>query len=230
MINITLKKILKDQGKTMTWLHEKTGISKNTLSLMANNTSKGIQFDTLEKICTHLKITPNDLIEIQPDKWFVYGQTSPIKMDNGADLFIIRVFTERNLTVANLDDGTTVEISSYPPLDYQVYCFVTKTKSEYKVIITTKDADVFNNYADDTEHSFEDNSKFFNELKEDEQNVLIKDIYNFLFSSLIPYDEQIKFADIRVRMSLDSDWNYYFYKKIEKNENSIELVDVETIL
>lgn len=67
MTNIKLKEILRSRYRTMTWLHEKTGISKNTLSLMSNNSSKGIQFDTLEKICNALDITPNDLIDIQQD-------------------------------------------------------------------------------------------------------------------------------------------------------------------
>jgi len=81
MIEIKLKEILNEQGKTMTWLHDKTGISKNTLSLMTKNSSKGIQFDTLEKICTALKITPNDLINISVEYQLkFYGEA--INIDN----------------------------------------------------------------------------------------------------------------------------------------------------
>lgn len=66
---VNLKNILEEKGKTMTWLHEQTKISKNTLSLISNNSSKGIQFDTLEKICLALDITPNDLIIIKEDSY-----------------------------------------------------------------------------------------------------------------------------------------------------------------
>ncbi|WP_270748136.1 helix-turn-helix domain-containing protein [Enterococcus lactis] len=71
MYKINLKNILKKKGKTMTWLHEQTKISKNTLSLISNNSSKGIQFDTLEKICLSLDITPNDLIIIKEDSYSI---------------------------------------------------------------------------------------------------------------------------------------------------------------
>lgn len=229
MIKVKLKKILREKGKTMTWLHEQTGISKNTLSLMANNSSKGIQFDTLEKICITMDITPNDLIEIHSDKWYIYAEKSPKKLNNGlTDLYVVRVFTEKNLSAFDVGDGITIEASAYPPLDYQVFCFVTKTQKEYKIIITTKEEHIFNEYSEETEHSFEDNAKFFNDLSDEEQNILIKDIYYFLLKTLIPYDENIKFADIRVRMIIDSDWNPYYYKEIKKTDDSIELSDVET--
>lgn len=64
-MRINLKEILLSQGKTQVWLHKKTGISENTISLMVNNASKGIQFDTLEKICEALNVTPNDLIGLE---------------------------------------------------------------------------------------------------------------------------------------------------------------------
>jgi len=62
MITINLKNLLEDQDLTMTDLHKGTGISKNTLSLMANGVSKGIQFDTLDKILEFLSVDVGALI------------------------------------------------------------------------------------------------------------------------------------------------------------------------
>lgn len=63
MIRIDLKGILKKKGMTMTQLHEKTGISQNALSLLANEKSGGIQFNTLDKILTALQVEIGELIE-----------------------------------------------------------------------------------------------------------------------------------------------------------------------
>lgn len=62
MIIFDLKRLLREKNLTMTVVSNMTGISKNTLSLLGNGTSKGIQFDTLQKLCNALDCTPNDLI------------------------------------------------------------------------------------------------------------------------------------------------------------------------
>lgn len=62
MISINLKKIVEDKGISMTEVHEGTGISKNTLSTMANGLSKGIQFDTLDKLLEYLAVEVGELI------------------------------------------------------------------------------------------------------------------------------------------------------------------------
>ncbi|MFY0761026.1 helix-turn-helix transcriptional regulator [Metabacillus dongyingensis] len=61
MIKVNLKQLLKKKGMSMTELHEKTGVSQNALSLMANGKSNGIQFNTLDKI---LKATNASLDEV----------------------------------------------------------------------------------------------------------------------------------------------------------------------
>lgn len=63
MIKVKLKEILNDKGLTITELHERTGISKNTLSLMVNEKSKGIQYDTLDKILKATNVGVSDLLE-----------------------------------------------------------------------------------------------------------------------------------------------------------------------
>ena len=61
-----LDKVLREKGKSVYWLKEKTGISHATVYKISNSETKMISFDTLEKICIALECTPNDLLEIEP--------------------------------------------------------------------------------------------------------------------------------------------------------------------
>lgn len=63
MIKFNLKDKLKENEMTMTELHEITGISKNTLSLLSRGESQGIQFRTLDKICETLGCSPGELLQ-----------------------------------------------------------------------------------------------------------------------------------------------------------------------
>ncbi|MCJ1783231.1 helix-turn-helix domain-containing protein [Mammaliicoccus sciuri] len=62
MIKFNLKKIMKDKKVTLKELSSKTGLSINTLSLLSTGRSKGIQFDTLERIVNILECKIEDLI------------------------------------------------------------------------------------------------------------------------------------------------------------------------
>lgn len=61
MIHFNLKKHLKEKDITISELSEKTGISRNSLGLLINGKSRGIQFDTLEKIARIIDIRIEDL-------------------------------------------------------------------------------------------------------------------------------------------------------------------------
>lgn len=62
MIKINLKKILEEKDISIKEIYEKTGISRNTLSMMANGKTTGIQFDTLEKLLSVLDCEIEELI------------------------------------------------------------------------------------------------------------------------------------------------------------------------
>lgn len=62
MIKFNLKKLMKDKKVTLKELSSKTGLSINTLSLLSTGRSKGIQFDTLERIVNILECKIEDLI------------------------------------------------------------------------------------------------------------------------------------------------------------------------
>ena len=62
MIKFNLKKVMKEKKITLKELSNNTGLSINTLSLLSTGKSKGIQFDTLEKIVQTLDCNVKDLI------------------------------------------------------------------------------------------------------------------------------------------------------------------------
>jgi DNA-binding Xre family transcriptional regulator len=66
MLQFNLKAIMSEQKKTITWLSDKTGISRKTLSQMVNNDTKGIQFSTLEAVMSALSVEIDDLIVRAP--------------------------------------------------------------------------------------------------------------------------------------------------------------------
>jgi putative transcriptional regulator len=68
MIRIHLGRLLGERKLKMSQLSQQTGISKNALSDLYYEKTKGIQFDTLEKICAALNCTVADLLEYVPDE------------------------------------------------------------------------------------------------------------------------------------------------------------------
>lgn len=63
MIKCNLAVILAERGIKITDLAEKTKLSRTTLTQLYYNQGKGIQFETLEKICDYLNITPGELLK-----------------------------------------------------------------------------------------------------------------------------------------------------------------------
>ncbi|MDW4086686.1 helix-turn-helix transcriptional regulator [Staphylococcus saprophyticus] len=63
MIKFNLKKVMKQKNINISQLNEMTGISRNSLSLLINGKSQGIQFETMEKITKALNINIEDLFD-----------------------------------------------------------------------------------------------------------------------------------------------------------------------
>lgn len=60
MILTRLDEILKEKNISINKLSNETGISRKALTSLVNNDSKGIQFQTLDKLITHLNISISD--------------------------------------------------------------------------------------------------------------------------------------------------------------------------
>ncbi|WP_289141557.1 helix-turn-helix transcriptional regulator [uncultured Brevibacillus sp.] len=62
MIKCNLAVILAERGIKITDLANVTGISRTTLTALYYNQGKGIQFDTLDKLCNFLDVAPGQLL------------------------------------------------------------------------------------------------------------------------------------------------------------------------
>ncbi|MCT3031221.1 helix-turn-helix domain-containing protein [Pediococcus parvulus] len=57
-----LNEILEKRLWTISIVHKETGVSRNTLTNLYYGYAKGIQFNTLFKICNFLKVSPTELL------------------------------------------------------------------------------------------------------------------------------------------------------------------------
>lgn len=65
MVYLNIKQLLEEKGKTKYWLVKEMEGSYQSISDMMNNKTKGIKFETIEKLCNLLECTPNDIIKIK---------------------------------------------------------------------------------------------------------------------------------------------------------------------
>lgn len=65
MVYLNIKDILKKKGKTKYWLVKKMESGYQSVSDMMDGKTSGIRFETIEKLCTILECTPNDLIKFK---------------------------------------------------------------------------------------------------------------------------------------------------------------------
>lgn len=61
MIKSRLPILLAERNLKITKVSNDTGISRTTLTSLNTDSSQGIQFDTLNKLCNYLKVTPGEL-------------------------------------------------------------------------------------------------------------------------------------------------------------------------
>ncbi|MDK4477060.1 helix-turn-helix domain-containing protein [Fusobacterium necrophorum] len=66
MIKFNLSVLLAERNISITKLSEVTQISRNTLTLINNGKTQGIQLETMNKLCHFLKITPGELFTYLP--------------------------------------------------------------------------------------------------------------------------------------------------------------------
>lgn len=67
MINNRLSIILGEQRMRVSELSKLTGISQNALNKIYHNKTKGVDFDTLNKLCNILRCNSQELFEFIPD-------------------------------------------------------------------------------------------------------------------------------------------------------------------
>lgn len=67
MLKNNFRVLLAEQKKKMSDVEKDTGLSKNSIRSLYYETSKGIQFDTLVKICSYLNCEIGDLLKIEKE-------------------------------------------------------------------------------------------------------------------------------------------------------------------
>jgi putative transcriptional regulator len=68
VIKIQVDGLLSEQSRTFYWLAKETGISHTTLWRLKKGRARGINFDTLEKICRSLNCQPGDVLKLAEEK------------------------------------------------------------------------------------------------------------------------------------------------------------------
>lgn len=66
MIFCNLKTLLAQRNITISKISSDTKISRTTITALCANRSGGIQFDTLDTICSYLKVLPQEVILFSP--------------------------------------------------------------------------------------------------------------------------------------------------------------------
>jgi putative transcriptional regulator len=62
-IRVSLDRMLRDRGITLTDLAERVGITLANLSVLKTNKARAIRFSTLEALCRELDCQPGELLE-----------------------------------------------------------------------------------------------------------------------------------------------------------------------
>lgn len=66
MIKTNLAVLMAERGLKISDVYEATGISKTTLMAISENTGKGIQYDTIDKLCNFFEVSPSDFFVYSP--------------------------------------------------------------------------------------------------------------------------------------------------------------------
>lgn len=127
MLMCNLQVLLAERDLTISGLAEITGISRTALSQTANNKTTGIQYDTLNRICTALNVKVSDVLLYYPYDFEidVHGE-SPNPDFNGSQTFegifsmyisltdnieLIEDSTPFNIVIRNIDNKQTLRIN-----------------------------------------------------------------------------------------------------------------------
>ncbi|MDQ0493998.1 MULTISPECIES: helix-turn-helix domain-containing protein [Paenibacillus] len=66
-IRCRLGDIMRERGLQNKDVVDLTGVSRNTITSLAGNATKRIDYDTLGALCRGLGVTPGDLLEYMPN-------------------------------------------------------------------------------------------------------------------------------------------------------------------
>ena len=91
MIKTNFAVLMAERGLKISDVYEDTGISKTTLMALAENTGKGVQFDTVDKLCNYLGIELKDFFIYSPYIWKVYKKDNYEHKEEDGDIIAINL-------------------------------------------------------------------------------------------------------------------------------------------
>lgn len=68
MIKFKLEELLNEKNKTRYWLAKNTNMDNNAINRIYKNKTTQVKLDTLDKICTALDCSLDELVEYIPNK------------------------------------------------------------------------------------------------------------------------------------------------------------------
>ena len=92
MIKTNFAVLMAERGLTIADVYEDTGISKTTLMALAENTGKGVQFETVDKLCNYLGIELKDFFIYVPYIWEMYFKAND--EEKNSDYVVIKLKTK----------------------------------------------------------------------------------------------------------------------------------------
>lgn len=101
VIEVRLKSVLDEKNMNMMDLHRMTGIAQNSLSLFANQKTKGVQYDTLSKLTDVLNVDVSDLIQVKKDFPYEGKLVSGIRIEDIVKELLMIRYLYGNLELSN---------------------------------------------------------------------------------------------------------------------------------
>ena len=92
MIKTNFAVLMAERGLKIADVYEETGISKTTLMALAENTGKGVQFETVDKLCNYLGIELKDFFIYVPYIWEMYFKEND--EEKNLDYVVIKLKTK----------------------------------------------------------------------------------------------------------------------------------------
>ena len=107
MLKCNLAVLLAERKLKISKVSKDTGISRTTLTSLANNYSQGIQLDTLNTLCSYLRITPAEFFCYAPFNFKVELEQT------GTNTFNVNINFNSEISRYNFPDSVYLFIEVY---------------------------------------------------------------------------------------------------------------------
>ncbi|MBC1935114.1 helix-turn-helix transcriptional regulator [Listeria grandensis] len=187
MIKSRLAVLLAERNIKVGQASEDTGIARNTITSLTTDSSAGVQFDTINKLCKYLKCTPADFFEYSPIDIKTSLKIKKLSLEDekankgklnlefeGLITYSVD-FGDRLVTYYNSAGITSLMLSDYEPeLDAINNALPKNKKVDYLI----------NVYFDDLDEKQEFKNDVFNQLTIGFQNMFFEELKKVVMEKL----------------------------------------------